>query len=97
MFSVSPTVDTKSVEQIFRHKVLGMLLSKGKITQDIIALLSKWGHTGFNVFAGPRILPRQTRLMENLARYIIRTSFSQERMTYRREAGKVFCFSGSIF
>jgi hypothetical protein len=27
--------------------------------------------------------------MENLARYIIRASFSQERMTYIREASKV--------
>ncbi|MBL7218168.1 MAG: transposase zinc-binding domain-containing protein [Desulfobacteraceae bacterium] len=59
MFSVSPTVDTKALEQIFRHKVLKMLLAKGKITQDMIALLDKWRHSGFNVFFGPRILPRQ--------------------------------------
>ena len=39
LFSVSPTVDTKTLEQIFRHKVLKMLLTKGKITQDMIALL----------------------------------------------------------
>ena len=32
MFSVSPTVYTKTLEQIFRHKVLKMLLEKGKIT-----------------------------------------------------------------
>ena len=32
-----------------------MLLAKGKITQDMIALLDKWRHTGFNVFSGPRI------------------------------------------
>ena len=42
MFSVSPTVDTKTLEQIFRHKVLKMLLTKDKITQDMIALLDKW-------------------------------------------------------
>jgi len=35
IFSVSPAVDTKAVEQIFRHKVLRMLLSKGKITPDM--------------------------------------------------------------
>jgi hypothetical protein len=50
-------VDTNAIEQIFRHKVLYMLLAKGKITQDMIALLDKWRHTGFNVFAGKRILP----------------------------------------
>jgi hypothetical protein len=39
MFSVSPAIDAKALEQIFRHKVLKMLLAKGKITQDMIALL----------------------------------------------------------
>ncbi len=89
MFSGSPTADTKALEQIFRHKVLKMLLAKAKITQDMIMLLDKWRHTGFNVFFGPRILPRQEKSMENLARYIIRASFSQERMNYHRGAGQV--------
>ena len=31
--------------------------------------MDKWRHTGFNVFAGPRILPRYEKSMENLARY----------------------------
>ena len=35
----------------------------------MIWLLDKWRHTGFNVYAGPRILPRFEKSMENLARY----------------------------
>jgi ribosomal protein S27E len=66
MFSVSPTADTKALEQIFRHKVLKMLLAEEKITQDMIMLLDKWRHTGFNVFFGPRILPRQEKSMEKI-------------------------------
>lgn len=66
-----------------------MLLKKGKITQDMISLLDRWRHTGFNIYCGPRILPWQKVSMENLARYIIRASFSQERMTYVPEAGSV--------
>ena len=89
MFSVSPTADTKALEQIFRHKVLKMLVAKAKITQDMIMLLDKWRHTGFNVFFGPRILPRQEKSMETLARYIIPASFSQERMNYHRETSQV--------
>jgi hypothetical protein len=89
MFSVSPTIDTGVLEKIFRHIVLKMLLGKGKISPDVIALMDKWRHTGFNVFCGRRILPRQKRSMENLARYIIRASFSQERMTYLRESCQV--------
>jgi len=34
------------------------ILYFGKITLDMIVLLDKWRYTGFNVFSGPRILPR---------------------------------------
>jgi len=69
MFCVSPAVDIKSLEHIFRHKVLKMLLAKGKISRDMITLLDKWRHTGFNVFCVAGILPRQQNAMENPARY----------------------------
>ena len=66
-----------------------MLLSKGKITQDLVNVLMSWRHSSFNVFCGPRIQPGEQEAMENLARYIIRASFSQERMTYIPEESKV--------
>lgn len=90
MFFVSPAIDIDIVEKIFHHMVLKMLLGKGKISPDVIALLDKWRHTGFNVYCGPRILLWQKRSMENLARYIICASFSQERMTYIQDEAKVF-------
>ena len=37
---------------------------------------------GFNVYCGKAIWPHNEEGLENLARYIIRASFSQERMTY---------------
>ena len=45
----------------------------------MIALLSGWRHSGFHVFCGKRILPKEETALENLARYIIRASFSQDR------------------
>ena len=89
MFSVSAPVDTKALEMLFRHNVLKMLLKKGKISRDLIALMEKWRHTGFNVFVGQRIFPGDETAMENLARYIIRASFSQERMTYLQQTARV--------
>jgi len=89
MFRVAPSFDTKDLENIFRYKVFKMLLSKGIITQDLVNMLLSWRHSGFNVFCGPRIQPGDGRAMENLARYIIRASFSQERMTYIQEESKV--------
>ena len=38
---------------------------------------------------GSRILPREDEAAENLARYIFRASFFQERMTYLPEESKV--------
>jgi hypothetical protein len=89
MFRVAPLYDLKKLEKIFQHQILKMLLKKDKITKDLIAMLSNWRHSGFNVFCGPRIKPDEKDAMENLARYIIRASFSQERMTYIQEESKV--------
>jgi len=66
-----------------------MLLNKGKITKEMIAMLSTWRHSGFHVFCGNRISPDEETAMENLARYIIRASFSQERMQYLDQEEKV--------
>ncbi len=89
MFRVAPRFETKQLEEIFRHKVFKMMLSKGKITQELVDMLMTWRHSGFNVFCGPRIQPGEEEANENLARYIIRASFSQERMTYIPEESRV--------
>ena len=89
MFRVALPLELKKLEAIFRHKVFKMLLAKGKITEEMIAMLSTWRHSGFNVFCGNRISPKDDTAMENLARYIIRASFSQERMQYQDQEGKV--------
>jgi hypothetical protein len=89
MFRVAPPLELKKLEAIFRHNVFKMLLAKGKITREMIAMLSTWRHSGFHVFCGNRISPSDETAMENLARYIIRASFSQERMKYLDPEGSV--------
>ena len=76
MFRVAPPLEMKKLEAIFRHKVFKMLLKKGKITAEMVRMLSAWKHSGFNIFCGNRISPKDETSMENLARYIIRASFS---------------------
>jgi len=41
-----------------------------------------WHHTGFHVYIGDRIYPDDKAGLGNLANYIIRACFSQERMIY---------------
>jgi len=89
MFRVAPPLELKKLETIFRHQVFKMLLKKGKITEEMIRMLSAWKHSGFNIFCGNHIAPKDETSMENLARYIIRASFSQERMRYLEQEGTV--------
>jgi hypothetical protein len=41
-----------------------------------------WRHSGFHVYIGDKIIPSDKTSLGNLARYIIRACFSQERMVY---------------
>jgi len=50
-----------------RHKILKMLPSKGKITEDLVDMLMNWRHSGFNVFCVPRLQPGEEKVMEDLA------------------------------
>jgi hypothetical protein len=69
--------------------VFTLLLDKGKLTTEMIAMLSRWRHSGFHVYCGSRISPDDESALEKLARYIVRASFSQERMRYLEHEGKV--------
>ena len=66
-----------------------MLLRRGKISKELISMLFSWRHSGFNVFFGKSIYPAYETAKENLALLIIRASFSQERMSYLLDEGKV--------
>jgi hypothetical protein len=66
-----------------------MLLRKGKITEEVAKLMLSWRHSGFNVHCGPRIQSGDGQAMEHIARYMIRPSFSQERMAYLSLESKV--------
>jgi hypothetical protein len=89
MFRVAPWFIPRELEKLFRHKVFKMLLSRKKTTEDLVDMMMGWRHSGFNVYCGPRIPPGEEDAMENLARYIIPASFSQDRMIYIPEESKV--------
>ena len=48
MFRVAPPLELKKLEAIFQHEVFKMLLDKGKITKEMIAMLATWRHSGFH-------------------------------------------------
>jgi len=85
-FKACPTPKPKDLEDLFRYEVFKMLKAEGKITDSVIENMLNWHHSGFNVYCGNAIWPHNDEGLEHLARYIIRASFSQERMTYIPES-----------
>jgi hypothetical protein len=88
-YAAAEDLDASILEPLFRHKILSMLKKRGLITERVIELIHSWRHSGFNVYCSERIYPRFAQSMENLARYIIRASFSQERLSYLSESSRV--------
>jgi hypothetical protein len=84
-----PDVDLKPLEEIFRAKVFGMLKEEGKIDDDIIRKLMKWRHSGFSVHNKARVAKDDEKGRVALAQYIIRNTFSLEKLAYNRETGTV--------
>ena len=56
--------------------------NQGTYNDTLIDNMMNWRHSGFNVYCGNFIWPHNEKGLENLARYIIRASFSQEQMTH---------------
>ncbi len=65
------------LEKLFLHEVLKMLLARGRISRELTRMMAGWRHSGFNVYTGPRIFPREKKALENLAAYLIRKVYEK--------------------
>jgi hypothetical protein len=88
-FYVMPDVDLKPLEDIFRASVFKMLKGEGKINDDIINKLMSWRHSGFSVHNGSRVARDDEEGKEAISQYIIRNTFSLEKLTYNQETNTV--------
>jgi len=82
MFIKGPQTVAKDLEDAFRREVFALFKKEGMITDFVIDNMMRWHHSGFNVYCGKTLWPDNEEGLENLARYIIRASFSSDRMTY---------------
>ncbi len=82
-FFVMPKVDLRPLRELFRAYVLKMLKKEGLIDDAFKTMIMKWRHTsGFSVHNEVRIKPDDDKGIENLSQYIIRNSFSLEKLKY---------------
>ncbi len=78
---------TKSkLENLFRHNVFKMLLTEKKISRDLVDKLHTWKNSGFNIHNQVKIQSHDSHGRESLAQYILRSPFSQQKMTYRKDS-----------
>ena len=59
-----------------------MLKKEVNLNEFVIDNMMNWHHSGFTVYCGKTLWSDNEEGLENLARYIIRASFSSERMIY---------------
>jgi hypothetical protein len=88
-FHTAPTRDLRPLENLFRARLLKMLVEKGRLPSERAEMLRKWKHSGFSLFRSRRIAPDKKDHAERLAQYIIRNSFSMEKMEIAAPTGKV--------
>ena len=81
-FYVLPKVSLSGMEQLFRHRVLKMMLRQGLITPERVRLLLSWRHSGFNIDGSVRVRAGDAKGRENISRYLIRAPFSVQKITW---------------
>ena len=88
-FYCLPQREFKELEEIFRSKVLAMMKAEGRINDGLIEKLMAWHHSGFSVHAGNQIARDDREGQKALAEYILRNAFSEQKITYIEDTGKV--------
>jgi hypothetical protein len=68
------------LEELFRARVITILVDKGLLPSERANMLRGWVHSGFNVHRSRRVHPDEREDLERLAQYIIRNPFSVEKM-----------------
>jgi hypothetical protein len=93
MFYVMPRLSAKWLEEIFRAKVIGMLVTEGKLAQELGKQLLSWKHSGFSVDHGQPIKRDDQAGLERVAQYILRNPFSEAKIIYNQEQRQVIYHS----
>ena len=84
-----PYIDPHAAELLFRHKIFQLLKTQGLLSDERIELLMSWKHTGFSIDNSVTVYPSDELGLERLARYMIRSPVSLQRLNYIPETQQV--------
>ena len=76
-----PETPLKPLEELFRVKIIHLLVEEKLLPAERVQVLYSWKHSGFNLHAGEQVPPEAKADLEALAQYILRNPFSVEKMT----------------
>jgi hypothetical protein len=84
-----PKLATEPFLKLWEREAFGLLLGEGKITEDVVANMRSWKHSGFSVDQSVRLESGDQEGIQRLIQYFLRCPFSQARMIEITDAGKV--------
>ncbi|HEX19975.1 MAG TPA: hypothetical protein ENG78_04050, partial [Acidiferrobacteraceae bacterium] len=84
-----PPIPTELLEQALRERVFTFLKEAGCIDGALIERMRAWRHSGFSVHNGVHILGSDQQGRRQLARYMLRTPLSLDKMEYVQASGTV--------
>ena len=88
-FYVMPEKDNKKLTQLFRLKVINMLVKENLLAEKMANKLLSWHHSGFSVYRGSQIHRNNKKALEKLSQYIIRNPINDEKIIYKADTATV--------
>ena len=68
--------------RLFRERLLGSLLDKRAISQELVQKLLAWRHPGFSAHVGEPIAAEDNKRLEDTAAYLVRNPLSLKKLVY---------------
>jgi hypothetical protein len=84
-----PKLATEPFLKLWEQEIFALLLAEGKITEEVVANIRSWRHSGFSVDQSVRLEGGDQEGIQRLIQYFLRCPFSQARMIEATETGKV--------
>jgi hypothetical protein len=83
VFTPLPLPPAEVAEELFRRRVIRMLVRRGRLDEDAAAGLLAWRHSGFSVHHAIRVEPHDTAGVARLCRYLVHPPIALGRLTYK--------------
>ncbi len=81
------------MEELFRAKVIDLLVEEKLLPPQRVQILYSWKHSGFNLHAGELVPPEAKADLEDLAQCILRNNYSPAQRRVHADAKKQFPIS----